>query len=66
MRKGLLNVTIYATDTFGTMGASQTISFTIAVPELFPVVPVAAVSTVTATLAVAGLLVYHKKHKHNK
>ena len=63
LSNGLHNVTIYATDTFGNTGASQTISFTIAVPELFPVVPVAFVSAVAIALTAAGLLVYHKKHK---
>ncbi len=62
LSNGLHNVTIYAADTFGNLGASQPISFTIAVPELFPVLPVAAV-TVAITVLVAGLLVYHKKHK---
>jgi hypothetical protein len=62
LSNGLHNLTIYATDTFGNMGASQTISFTIAVPEPFPVVLVAAVSVAVASVAV-GLLVYHKKHK---
>jgi hypothetical protein len=63
LSNGLHNVTIYATDTFGNKGASQTISFTIAVPELFPVVPVAAVSVAVALTVIAGLLFYHKKHK---
>lgn len=64
---GLHNITVYAQDTFGNIGSSETISFTIAKPksELFPVVPVAAVSVVVVALAVAGLLVYHKKHKRN-
>jgi parallel beta-helix repeat protein len=31
----------------------------------FPVVPIAAVSVVAVALVVAGLLVYHKKHKHH-
>ena len=44
-----------------------TINFTIAPepkPETFPVVPIAAIAVAVA-LVVAGLLVYHKKHKHN-
>jgi len=32
-------------------------------PELFPTVPVAAVSVAAVVLLIAGLLVYHKKHK---
>ncbi len=63
---GLHNVTVYANDTYGNMGASKTISFTVAVaqPESFPLMPVAAASIVAAALVAAGLLVYHKKHKH--
>jgi plastocyanin len=34
-------------------------------PEPFPIVPVAAVSIAAFALVVAGLLVYHKKHKTN-
>jgi hypothetical protein len=66
---GVHNVTIYAQDTFGNLGSSQTINFTVAKPEplpppeSFPVVLVAAVSIVAVALVVAGLLVYHKKHK---
>ena len=63
---GRHNVTIFAQDTFGNIGSSQTIVFTVAKPESesFPVVPVAAVSIVAVALVVAaGLLVYHKKHK---
>ena len=62
---GVHNITIYAQDTFGNIGSSQTTSFTVAKsePESFQIVPVAAVSVAVA-LVVAGLLVYHKKHKH--
>ena len=64
---GMHNLTVYANDTYGNMGASETISFTVAVaePEFFPVVPVAAVSVVAVALVVAGMLVYHKKLKSN-
>jgi len=61
------NITVYATNPAGNVGASQTIDFfTIAKPEPFPTttVIVAAVSAVVAMVVVAGLLVYHKKHKH--
>jgi hypothetical protein len=62
LSNGLHNVTIYTKDTFGNIGSSDIISFTIAKPEpeSFSVVPVAAVS-VAITLAIAGLLVYHKR-----
>ena len=58
---GLHNMTIYANDTLGNMGASETIAFTVAKPEAFPALLVVGAS-VTAILA-AGLLVYYKKHK---
>jgi hypothetical protein len=57
------NITIYATDTAGNTGSSETIYFTIAMPESFPTVVVVVVSVVTLALAVAGLLVYHKKRR---
>jgi hypothetical protein len=62
---GLHNVTVYANDSFGNMGTTDTIAFTIAVsePEPFPVVPVAIASVVSAAIVGAGLLVYFKKRK---
>ena len=63
LSEGLHSITLYANDTFGNMGASNTITFTIGMP--FPTAPVAAVSVVAIVLVVAGLLVYHKTHKHN-
>jgi len=65
LSNGFHNVTIYATDTFGNIGASQTISFTIDKIEPFPTLPVVGVSIVVVALVVVGLLVYHKKHKHS-
>ena len=67
LSNGLHNLTVYAQDTFGNIGSSQTIVFTVAKPEpeSLPVILVAAVSTVAVALVAAGLLVYHKKHKHN-
>jgi hypothetical protein len=64
---GMHNITVYTQDTFGNIGSSQTTSFTVAKsePESFPTVPVTAVSTVAVALAIAGLLVYHKKHKNS-
>jgi N-acetylneuraminic acid mutarotase len=65
LTSGLHNVTAYAKDEFENMGASETISFSVAEePEPFPVVPVTAASV--ATIAVVGvvLLVYFKKRNH--
>ena len=58
------NITIYATDEAGNVGISETISFSVAVPEPFPTAPVAAVSGASAFIVGAGLLVYFKKRKH--
>jgi hypothetical protein len=57
------NVTVYATDQTGNVGASETIYFKVDVPEPFPVVPFVAAIVVVAVVAV-GLLVYFKKRKH--
>jgi len=59
---GQHNVIIYATDEFGNTDASDTLLFNVAVPE-FPVVPVVVASVIAVVLAVAGLVVYFKKHK---
>jgi len=66
LTNGLHSVTIYANDTYGNIGASQTINFTIAIPkaESFPTATVAAVSVVAVVAVVlTGLLVYFKKRK---
>jgi hypothetical protein len=65
---GKHNITIYAMDETGNIGASKTITFTVAseLPpepplELFSTVPVAAVTGTLAVMVGAGLLVYFKK-----
>jgi hypothetical protein len=63
LSSGMHNITVYAKDLFGNVGSSETITFIVAVP--FPLLPVAAVSVAVIVLVAAGLLVYHKKHKHN-
>jgi hypothetical protein len=63
LSSGLHTITVYANNTFGDIGTSQTINFTIAKLEPFPTVPVAAVSVAVVALVAAGLLLYHKKHK---
>jgi hypothetical protein len=45
------------------MGACETISFTVAVPEPFPVVPIAVASIASVSIVGGGLLVYFKKRK---
>ena len=56
---GSHNVTVYANDTVGNMGASETLFFTV---EPFPIIPVVAGIGITASVGV-GLLVYFKKRK---
>jgi YVTN family beta-propeller protein/parallel beta-helix repeat protein len=64
LSSSLHSVTVYANDTFGNMGASQTVNFTVALPHPFPTATVAAASGGSAvTVVVAGLLVYCKKRK---
>jgi membrane-associated protease RseP (regulator of RpoE activity) len=65
---GLHNITVYARDAFENMGFSETINFTIAVPEPepepFPIAPLAVTaSAATIAVAVAVLLVYFMKRK---
>jgi hypothetical protein len=57
------NLTIYANDTYGNRVASKTITFSITQP--FPTVTVAIISVIAIIVVASGLLVYHKKHKHN-
>ncbi len=61
LTNGVHNVTVYAKDTFGNVGASETVSFSVEVP--FPatlvVAPVASVVVIGAVLAI-----YFKKRKH--
>ena len=63
LSNGQHNITVYANDTFGNIGASQTINFKIAKPEPFPAELVTVVSVAVAVAIVAGLLVYFRKHK---
>ena len=69
MTNGLHTLTVYANNTFGIIGASQTISFTVAKPQPFPTEIVAAVSGAVVVIVIGGLLVvigllgYFKKHK---
>ena len=67
LTNGLHNLTVYANDTFGNTGASETIRFTVAVPEAepepFSVVTIAAASIGAVSMSGAGLLVYFKKRK---
>ena len=67
LSNGLHSVVVYANDTSGNMGVSETSSFVVTVPELepepFPVMLVAAASVTVAIVAGAGLLIYFRKYK---
>jgi hypothetical protein len=58
------NVTVYATDETGNVGASETIYFKVDVSEPFPTALVAVASVATIAVVGVGLLVYFKKRKH--
>ena len=62
LSNGLHNVTIYAKDSYGNIGDSETKSFITARPAPFPAVPVVSVSVVVAVLVAAVLLIYSKKN----
>jgi hypothetical protein len=62
LSNGLHNVTVYAEDSFGNAGVSETVSFTVEVP--FPTTLLAAASTASATIMGVVLLVYLKKRRH--
>jgi N-acetylneuraminic acid mutarotase len=61
LANGVHNVTVYANDTFGNMGASEMVYFTVdaAFPATLVVAPVASVVVIGAVLAI-----YFKKRKH--
>jgi hypothetical protein len=62
LSNGAHNVTVYAADEAGNMGASETVTFTVAVPEPFPTALVAVI-LVSVAIVGAGLLVYFVKFK---
>lgn len=63
LSNGMHNVTVYAEDSFGNIGASETITFTIAKPESFPTVPVVAASIAVAVVCVGVILYLRKRLK---
>ena len=62
LSSGLHNITIYAKDSFGNTGGSETVTFAVA-SEPFPTAPVAAASIASVAVAATGLLVYFRKRK---
>jgi hypothetical protein len=61
LSKGLHNLTVYAEDEFGNIGASKTITFTTS--GSFSNVLIVAVSTVTVVVACLGIILYLRKKK---
>jgi hypothetical protein len=58
---GMHNLTVYAMDTFGNTGTSETITFNVTAP--FPTVPVAAASGVSVIVIVAAAIAYVRRRK---
>jgi len=65
LANGFHNVTVYAKDTFGNTGASETVSFTLKVPEPFPTT-VAAVAGISAVVVAGAVLAIHLKKRKKK
>jgi hypothetical protein len=61
LTNGLHNVTVYAEDSFGNMGTSETVGFSVEVP--FPTALVAATSVTAAVVVGVGLILHFKKSK---
>lgn len=64
---GSHTLAVYANDTFGNMGASETVFFTVKEPEQrpFPTATVAAVSGISGVVVVGAVLaIYFKKRRH--
>ncbi len=59
---GLHNITVYAKDAKENIGASETITFTIA-PASFPTGPLVIAVAASATVACVGLLLYFRKRR---
>jgi len=67
LMNGLHNVTVYALDEFENIGVSETVYFTVDVPEPqpapFPTILVVTVSLLSVAIAGIGLVFYFKKRK---
>jgi hypothetical protein len=64
LANGVHDLTIYAKDTAGNTGASETIHFNVDLPESFPAVPVAAASGASVAVVCVGLLLYFRRRNH--
>ena len=61
LSNGMHSVAVYASDSFGNIGASQTINFTVSQP--FPTTTVIVVVSAIIVAVTAGLLAYRMKNK---
>jgi hypothetical protein len=61
LSNGLHSLVVYANDTFGNMGASENVNFTVATPETFPTILLIGFVIVAVAVVGFGLLVYLKK-----
>ena len=67
LSQGSHSLTVYGNTTQGVPAASETVAFTVAEPESFPTVPVAAVSAASiAAVAIAGLLLLTRRKRHKE
>jgi hypothetical protein len=68
LSNGEHNLTVYATDLAGNTGASETVYFTVKVPDPFPTLPIALaiIAVVVVSVVATGLLVYTKKRQRGK
>jgi hypothetical protein len=62
---GQYNLTVCVTDLGGRVGVSETVYFTVELPEAFPTTLVAAISAVGIAAFSVGMVVYFKKRKHS-
>ena len=63
LQNGVHNVTVYATDAANNTGASETLTFTVDVPEPFPIMLVAVASVAAVAAVSVGVLAYVKRSK---
>jgi multisubunit Na+/H+ antiporter MnhC subunit len=66
LSNGYHNVTVYAIDSAGNTGTSETIYFNVEVPEPFPTTLVATASGVSVAVVGLALLVYLKKRSKGR
>jgi hypothetical protein len=63
LTNGVHSLIIYANDTYGNYAAPQTLNFTVAVPEPFPVLVFAAVTATLGAVIAAIVVVVYRRHR---